>query len=121
MSDRSLPRTGAGDDWLEALLDADGAEHRASYLDDDGFTARTMSSLPAPVTLPAWRRPALAVLWAAAGVGIALALPGAVTDFAREVMRVMLGQPVSLTGIAAALVALGAMSWVGAAVALRDD
>ena len=73
-----LSRTDAGDDWLDAALRADGREHRADYLDDDGFTARVMAELPAPATLPAWRKRALIALWAAAGVGIAVALPGAV-------------------------------------------
>ena len=80
-----------------------------------------MAALPAPATLPAWRKPALTGLWAAAGIGIALALPGTVVDVAREVLRVVIGQPVSLTGIAAGVVALGAATWAAAAVALRDD
>ena len=121
MIDRPLNRTDAGDDWLDSLLRADGREHRAAYVDDDGFTARLMAALPAPATLPAWRKPALAVLWAAAGVGIAVALPGAVTDVSREVLRVILGQSVSFTGIAAAVAALGAATWAAAAIALRND
>ena len=121
MMNRPLNRTDAGDDWLDSLLLADGREHRAAYVDDDGFTARLMAALPAPATLPAWRKPALAVLWAAAGVGIAVALPGAVTDVSREVLRVILGQSVSFTGIAAAVAALGAATWAAAAIALRND
>jgi len=121
MNDRSLSRTGADDDWLDAALSADGREHRAAYLDDAGFTARVMAALPAPAALPAWRKPAVALLWAAAGVGIAVALPGAVTDVSREVLRVILGHAVSFTGIAAGIAALCAATWVAAALALRDD
>jgi len=121
MNDRPLAPTDADDDWIDALLRADGRDHRAAYLDDDGFTARTMAALPAPAALPAWRRPALTALWAAAGLGIALALPGAVTDVSREILRVILGQPVSFTGIAAGVVALGAATWAAVALALRDD
>ena len=109
------------DDWLERALRADGLEHRAEYLEDDGFTARLMAALPVPATLPAWRRPALAALWAATGLGIAFSLPNAVYDVAREVMRVVIGQPISLTGIAAGVVALGAATWAGAVLMLRED
>ena len=121
MNNRTLPMTNADDDWLDAVLRADGREHRAAYLDDAGFTARVMAALPAPAALPAWRKPALTALWAAAGIGIALALPGTVVDFAHDVVRVILGQRVSLAGIAAGVVALGAATWGAAAIALRDD
>src|SRR6185503_7147783 len=122
MNDRPLPAaesyTNTDDDWLEAALLADGREHRAQYLDDAGFTARVMTALPAPLALPAWRRPALTLLWALAGLGIALALPGAVVDVAYDVMRLVAGQSVSLTGIGATVVALGVGTWAAAAVAL---
>jgi len=125
MNDRPLPATElyttADDNWLEAALRADGREHRAQYLDDAGFTARVMAALPAPLALPAWRRPALMLLWALAGLGIALALPGAVVDVAYDVMRVVAGQRVSLSDIGAAVVALGVAAWAAAAFALRDD
>jgi hypothetical protein len=121
MNDRSVSTTNADDDWLDAALRADGREHRAAYLDDAGFTARVMAALPAPAALPAWRKPALATLWAAAGIGIALALPGTVIDFAHDVLRLFVGQRVSLGGIAMGLVALGATTWVAAALALRED
>ncbi len=121
MTDRELHRTDTGDDWLDGLLRADGREHRAAYADDNGFTARLMAALPAPAALPAWRKPALAALWASAGIGIAVALPGAVFDVAHGMLRAILGQPVSFTGIAAAVAALGAATWAAAAIALRDD
>ena len=110
------------DDWLDAVLSADGREHRDAYIDDDGFTARLMSALPAPVTLPVWRKPALAALWAAAGLGIALALPATVVDVAHEILRlIIIGQPVSFTGIAAGVIGLGAAMWTAVLVALRND
>ena len=120
MNDRPLSHP-AEDDWLDAALLADGREHRAAYLDDNGFTARLMSALPAPITLPVWRKPALTALWAAAGIGIAAALPSAVVNFAHEVLRMIVGQPVSMTGIAASVVALGTATWGATAIALRDD
>jgi hypothetical protein len=121
MNDQPLSRTDADDDWLDAVLRADGCEHRAAYLDDEGFTARVMAGLPSVPALPAWRKPALTALWAAAGIGIAFALPATVVDVAHEVLRVILGQRVSLTGIAAGVIVLGASTWAAAAFALRDD
>ena len=121
MTDQPPFRTDAADDWLDAVLRADGRDHRAGHLDDDGFTARVMAALPAPVAPPAWRKPALTALWVAAGIGIALALPATVADVAHEILRVILGQRISLTGIAAGVAALGAASWAAAAIALRYD
>jgi hypothetical protein len=125
MTDRPPSPAATDDDWLDAVLRADGREHRAAYLDDAGFTAQVMAALPAPAELPAWRRPVLAALWAAVGVGIALALPGAVVDVTREVghdaVRLLVEQRVSLAGIAAGVLALGAATWAAAAMALRED
>ena len=121
MSDQLPSQIRAGDDWLDELLRADAREHRAEYLDDDGFTARVMSGLPAPAALPAWRKPALTVLWAGAGIGLALALPTTVVDVAHEILRVILGQRVSLAGIGAGVLALGVSAWAAAAFALRHD
>jgi hypothetical protein len=121
MSDQPPSRAVADGDWLDAVLRADGREHRASYLDDDGFTASAMAALPAPATLPAWRKPALMALWAAAGIGIALALPSAAIDLAHEILNLIVGQRISITGIAAGVAALGAASWAAAAIVLRYD
>ncbi len=122
MTERPFTRTDAdGDDWLDAALCADGREHRATYLDDAGFTARVMAALPAPATLPAWRKPALAVLWAIAGIGVALALPGAVAEFTYDTLRFVVGQRMSLAGVATGILALGAATWAAAAMVLRDD
>ena len=121
MSDRAPPSSTADDDWLDAVLRADGREHRAAYLDDAGFTAKVIAALPAPAALPAWRKPARALLWAVAGIGIALALPAALVDVAHDVVRLFVGHRVSLAGIAAGVVTLGAATWVAAALALRED
>jgi len=121
MNERLLSTTDTGDDWLDAGLRENGREHRAGYLADCGFTARVMAMLPAPAALPAWRKPALAALWTAAGVGIALALPGAYADIAREFLRLVIGHPVSFAQIAAGVLALGIGSWAATAYALRRD
>ena len=120
----AAPGSAAGetaDDWLEAALAAGGHEHRADYLADDGFTARVMAALPVPATAPAWRKPALAVLWAAAGIGGAFALPGAFTELAREFFRIVGGHPVTLVEIAAAIAVVGAATWSATAWLLRSD
>ncbi len=65
--------------------------------------------------------PALTALWAVAGIGIALALPGTVVDVAHDVVRLIVGQRVSLAGIATGVAALGAATWVATALALRED
>ena len=122
MNDSPRSRSDAGDDWLDAVLRADGREHRADYLGDDGFTARVMAALPAsPAVLPAWRKPALAALWAVAGIGIAFALPGTVSDVTHEIVRAIFAQRVSATGLGAAFVALVASAWAAAALVLRTD
>ncbi|MFO1323177.1 MAG: hypothetical protein U1F15_03840 [Burkholderiales bacterium] len=109
------------DDWLERLLGDDAAARRDAYLADDGFTARVMASLPPPAssTIPAWRKPAVAVLWGVAAAGLAVAMPGAVLDVGREAYRLLATQPVSLSGIAAAAAAMIGLTWAGAAYALR--
>lgn len=118
---RDVP-TDEADDWLDGLLVADAVEHRARYVADDGFTARVMGALPAPLrALPAWRRPALGVLWAFAAVALALAMPGAMLDVGRAAYRLLATQPVSLSGIAGAAVALIAFTWAAAAYTLRQN
>jgi hypothetical protein len=108
-------------DWLDTMLVAAGQEHRADYLADDGFTAKVVAGLPAPATPPAWRRPALAILWAVAGIGGAFALPGAFADVAREFFRVVGGHPVSVAEIGVAVAVVGAATWSAAAWLLRSD
>ena len=112
----------APDDWLEQTLRLGAREHREGYLDDDGFTARVMAALPAPVApLPRWRRPAVAAIWAVAAAGMAVALPGTVIDVGREAFRLLATQPVSLTHFGVALAALGVGTWFAAAWTLRAD
>ncbi len=108
-------------DWLDGILDADARDARSAYIADDGFTARVMIALPAGLTLPAWRRPAVIALWGVAIAGVSLALPGAAVDVAREVYRLLGAQPVSLSGIGAALLCAGALTWSAAAYALRSS
>jgi len=119
MNERVSSAHPPADDWLDAALRAEAFDHRGDYLADDGFTARVMSALPAPATLPAWRKRAVIGMWTVASVGIAVALPGAYTDVAREFLRVAVGHPVSLAQIATGVVILGIGSWTAAVWALR--
>ena len=113
---------GAGTgDWLERLLADDARAHRDGYIADDGFTARVAASLPSPASLPAWRTPAVAVLWVCAIAGGAVALPGAIVDLAVNAQKLLGSQPVSLVTAASWLLALGAAGWAGAAYALRRE
>lgn len=112
---------GAGGDWLERLLADDARAHRDGYVADDGFTARVMQALPEPVTLPAWRKPVVLTLWAVAAAGIAVAMPSAVLDVGREAYRLLAAQPVSLSGIAGAVVAMITLTSAAAAFTLRSS
>ena len=111
-------------DWLDDLLKADAAATRDDYIADDGFATRVMSSLPAPVAaMPAWRKPAVIALWVVAAVALAFAAPGAMVEVARAAYRLLAAQPVSLSGIATAAVAIIALTSAAAAYSLRagDD
>ena len=119
MNETTLAGSAPPDDWLDAALRADARDHRGDYLADEGFTAQVMANLPAPAALPAWRKRAVIGMWTAASVGIAVALPGAYVDVAREFIRVAVGHPVSLAQIATGVVMLGVGSWTATVWALR--
>jgi hypothetical protein len=110
------------DDWLEQALRTQGREHRAGYLDDDGFTARVMAALPpAAEAVPRWRKPVVAAIWTAAGAAAAIALPEVALDVGREAFRLLATHPVSLPQVGLLLTAVGLGTWVAAAWALRSD
>jgi len=108
-------------DWMDRLLVADAALHASDYIGDQGFTARVMQTLPFKGALPAWRRPAVVALWAIAGLLLAVALPGVALDVARAAYKLFAARPFALSTVAAMVVAIGALSWTAAAVALRRD
>jgi len=111
----------ATDDWLDAAIAADAADHRSLHVDDAGFTSRVMAALPPALAFPAWRRRAIVAMWSAAAVGVAFLLPGAFVDVAREAFRLVGGQAVSISGVASAIVAGTALTWAATAYALRGD
>jgi len=121
MSEHNDTAIQATDAWLEQLLADDGRDHRAGYLADDGFTARVAAALPAPLAVPAWRKPVVALLWAVAAVAVALALPEALADAASAIVRLLGHQRISLANVALGLAVLGAASWGSAVYALRRN
>ena len=117
MSEPSFPTS----DWLDGVLARDVREHVADYIADGGFTAKVMERLPAPVALPAWRKPVVIALWLVAGVLLASMLPQAMQDLAREAVRVIAAKPVTLSMLGMLLAGVGVVTWTGAALALRRD
>ena len=115
--DASNPPT----DWMDRMLRHDAALHADDYIDDAGFTARVMQTLPAIGELPAWRRPAVAAMWLIAGLLLAVALPGVAFDVARAAYKLFVARPFALSTIAFIVVAFGAASWTAAALALKRD
>lgn len=116
-------RAGDAGDWLDRLLADDARTERAAYIADDGFTARVMlalPALPAPLTLPAWRKPVVLALWGMAAAGLAFAMPSAMLEVGREAYRLLAAQPVSLSGIAGAVVAMIALTSAAAAYTLYE-
>ena len=107
--------------WLEQALKADAREHAAAYLADDGFTAAVMARLPAPATLPAWRRPVLALLWLIAGAAVAAALPELFYDVFRGLVAMVVGQPLTWSRIAVPITLLAATTWSTIVYAMRAE
>lgn len=110
-----------GDDWLERALRAEGGDHRASYIADDGFTARVLARLPQAATAPAWRRPAVVLLWLCAGAGAALAVPGLFDEAFRNGVALLVGHRMGLADIVALVAVLGAATWGTLVYAARAD
>jgi hypothetical protein len=84
------------------LRDA-GREHRADYVADDGFTQRVMAQLPEPATLPAWRRPAVVLLWGLGIGALVVSLPGLFEQVFRGAVAVLAGHRLGLADVAIAL------------------
>jgi hypothetical protein len=111
-----------GSDPIESLLRHDASEHAAAYIDDAGFTAKVMAALPPEIApVPAWRKPAVALMWGVACVGAALALPQVAIDVGREAFSLLAAQRVSLPHVGMALALLGVGTFSAAAYALRQD
>lgn len=109
------------DDWVEALLRAEATADAGEYVPDDGFTERVMHAIPAPVALPAWRKPVLVALWTVAATGLAMALPGAVKDVAYDALNLLAAYSFSLRDVALGVAGIAAASWAGTLYTLRQE
>ena len=105
---------GTSGDWLDRALAERSRECAGTYLLDEGFTARVMSSLPAPARPLAWRKPVVGALWTAAAVGFAMTLPGTAIDVTREAFRLLAGKPFALSDLALLLAVAGGGVWTTA-------
>jgi hypothetical protein len=112
---------GADNGWLEQALKADAREHAATYIADDGFTAAVIARLPVLATLPAWRRPVIALLWLIAGGAVVAALPDLFYDVFRSLVAMVVGQPLTLSRIAVVLTLLAAATWSTLVYAMRAE
>jgi hypothetical protein len=115
------PEIDAGDDWLDDMLRDAGREHRDEYLADEGFTRRVMARLPEAATLPAWRRPAVGLLWVLAVGAVMFSLPGLFEQLFRGAMAALTGHRLGLTDVAVALVLFGGTAWSTLVYAMRSD
>jgi len=115
----AAPDRSTSPDWLDRLLAEDASAYARDYIDDAGFTAKVVAQLPAPAVLPAWRKPAVTALWAAAGLGLAFALPSAAVDVAREAFKLFAAKPFSLSEVLAVIALAGAGSWTTAIIAWK--
>jgi hypothetical protein len=108
-----------GDDWLEQALRADARTQ--AYLEDDGFTARVLASLPQPALLPAWRRPVVALFWLAVAIAGAAALPTWFDETFRSLAALVVGQRFGLSDLALILTVLVAATWSALVYAARAE
>ena len=108
-------------DWLEQALRAEGRDHRAAYIADDGFTAAVIGRLPRPVIVPAWRRAAVAVLWLVAAVAAILIVPGVFDQAFRGAVAIFVGHRMGFADIAGLLMLVAAMTWGIVVYAMRTD
>jgi hypothetical protein len=115
------PEIDAGDDWLDDMLRGAGREHRADYIADDGFTQRVMAQLPEPATLPAWRRPTVALLWVVAIGAAMVSLPGLFEQLFRGAVAVLAGHRLGLPDVVMAFVLFGVATWSTLVYAMRAD
>ena len=108
------------EDWLDTALRTAGRDHRADYIADDGFSARVLSALPpAYPALPAWRRPAIALLWLVATGAAIVAVPGLFDDVFRGAVGLLVSRPLGLRELAGMVALCAAFVWGATLYAAR--
>jgi hypothetical protein len=115
----AMDPTDSDDLWLEQALTADA--QATAYVADDGFTATVLSRLPAPATLPAWRRPVVVLLWLMAAGAVAALLPDLFYALFRGISALIVGQQFTLSQIAVALLLVSATTWSTIVYAMRAE
>ena len=108
-------------DWLDQALRAEGEAHRTDYVADGGFAASVMARLPAAVAAPAWRRPAVALLWLGAGMVALMAAPGLFDETFRGSVAMVVGHRFGVADLAALLGVLGVATWSTLIYAARAE
>ena len=108
-------------DWLDQALRAEGRDHRAAYIADDGFTAAVIGRLPRPVIVPAWRGAAVDLLWLVAAVAAVLIVPGVFDQAFRGAVAIFVGHRMGFADIAGLLMLVAAMTWGVVVYAMRTD
>ncbi|MEO8738374.1 MAG: hypothetical protein ABI537_01575 [Casimicrobiaceae bacterium] len=115
------PERIAAEDWLDRALRAEGAAQRSDYIADDGFTASVVAQLPVAATAPAWRRPAVALLWLGAGIAALMAVPGLFDDTFRGSVAMVVGHRFGVADVAVLLGLLAAATWSSLIYAARAE
>lgn len=108
-------------DWLERTLRTEGGDQGAQYVADAGFTARVLAQLPPPAALPAWRRPAVILLWLVAAGGAVMALPALAYGLFRSLVAAFVVVPLTLPRIMIVLAVLAALAWSTIVYAMREE
>ena len=70
-----------------------------------------MARLPVPATLPAWRRPAIVLLWLCAAAAAAVGMPGLFDDAFRSTVALLVGHRLGVADVARVAGRLGAATW----------
>ena len=111
-------RTHSDDGWLEQALKSDA--QASAYVADDGFTSAVMARLPAPATLPAWRRPVLALLWLVAAGAVVALLPDLFYTVFSSLVTLFV-QPLTWSHVGVLLLLMGATTWSTLVYAMRAE
>jgi hypothetical protein len=112
-------RAQSDDGWLEQALKADA--QGTAYVADDAFTAGVMARLPHSATLPAWRRPVLALLWLIAGGAVVALVPDLFYTLFQGLVALFVAQPLTWSNLVLALLLLTGTTWSALVYVMRTE